>query len=61
MERDIANFGKSRVEIQRNKVETGAFRLEQAGLTVQAGELRQQLSQLDALHAANAAAAAVQA
>lgn len=59
--RDIANYGKSRAEIKRNTFETAALRSEQAGLTVQAGELRQQLAQLDALHAASASAAALEA
>ncbi|APZ98073.1 hypothetical protein BWQ93_05950 [Sphingopyxis sp. QXT-31] len=61
LEKDIANFGKTRAEIRATKIETAALRAEQAGLTELAGRLRAQQEALAAAHAGAAAMAASEA
>lgn len=59
--REAEAFGKTTAEIRAAKVETTALRLEQAGLTQQANELRTQQAAAVAQHQAAAAAAERQA
>lgn len=61
LDREIANYGKSKTEIIATRIATAALASEKFGLTEQSERLRSKLAELQAMQQAEAAAAAAQA